>query len=92
MLSIWTGDAPKKPVIYLNRTYVLLYNKVVNGLLPETVKCQYVSIDGVHNQLNPHTLLRSANMMVRSNRLYHDGEQWQHSCQYVVNRKYSLFC
>jgi len=69
---------------------MLPYNKVVNGLLPETVKCQYVSIDGVHNQLTPHALLRSANMMAWSNRLYYDGAQWQHSCQSVANRKYSL--
>ena len=42
---------------------MLLCNKAVNGLLPETVKCQYVSIDGAHNQLTPHTFLQSANMM-----------------------------
>jgi len=68
MLSIWTREIPNKPVIYLNCTYMLHCNKVVNGLLPETVKCQYVSIDGVHNQLIPHTLLRSANLMAWSNR------------------------
>jgi hypothetical protein len=55
--------------MYLNRTYMLFYNKVLSGLLPVCVKHQYVFIESVSNPLYTPAVGQDYGLK----QLYHDS-------------------